>query len=169
MSKCIILTGKQFGRLTVVERGENNSTNHVRWICRCVCGNIRLVNGWDLKSGKTTSCGCLRSERVSEAQTTHGHSCGYRKTPTYSTWKALRKRCNNPNSKDYPRYGGRGITICKRWEKFENFLVDLGEKPKGTSIDRINNNGNYESCNCRWADSKTQSINKTQVNRYTKK
>ncbi len=90
----------------------------------------------------------------------HGHSTGYKLSPTYSSWKAMRNRCNNPNADCYPEWGGRGITICKRWNSFANFLADMGERPKDRSLDRIDNNGNYNKENCRWATSVEQTYNK---------
>jgi hypothetical protein len=114
----------------------------------CVCGDTFLTGIWEFLAGKTTSCGCLRYK--------HGGS----ETREYSTWEGMLARCRNKNSKGYRYYGARGISVCERWLKFENFLADMGPKPEGRTLDRINNDGNYERGNCRWATNHEQRINK---------
>ena len=160
MRKVINLLGKSFGRLTVIERGENDNSEGARWECKCTCGNTSLVRGTCLRSGRIVSCGCYHSEKTSEK----GKSRFKHRmidTPTYNTWSLMKNRCNSKTSRDYIHYGNRGITVCSRWsESFECFLEDMGEKPEGKSIDRIDNNAGYKPSNCRWATSSEQGRNK---------
>lgn len=159
----IDLIGQRFGRLIVIARhkvpGERGS-----WLCRCDCGKETLVTRDSLiRRGDKRSCGCWTKEHgyfSTRFKPTHGAV----KTPTYRTWSGMIQRCTNPATTGYGRYGGRGIRVCDRWlESFENFLADMGERPDGTTLDRINNNGNYEPMNCRWANSKQQGENKRGV------
>lgn len=149
-SNTIDLTGKKFGKLTVIKRDGSTADHKAKWLCECECGNETSVSGCQLRNGKTTSCGCARRGNV-----VHGMS----KTPTYKTWRDMRKRCNNPNATGYENYGGRGISVCKEWDDFMVFLRDMGERPEGTTIDRIDVNGNYEASNCRWATQEQQNNN----------
>lgn len=147
------LTGKKFTRLTVISRSKDRGAQHY-WNCKCDCGKERIVSGHRLTSGKTKSCRCIR--------TTHGKS----KTPEYHTWWLMKERCLNKTVFGYRHYGGRGIRVCKRWlHSFENFLSDMGERPKGEvgmwSIDRKNSNGNYTPSNCRWATKYEQALNRS--------
>lgn len=145
------LTGMTFGRWTVLNLAATN-TRQAYWHCRCSCGVERECRGDQLKAGTSVSCGCY----MVECRTTHGKSL----TPTYYTWKSVLARCTNPKSTFFHRYGGRGITVCERWMKFDNFIADMGERPAGKNLDRENNNGNYEPGNCRWATQKQQCLNK---------
>jgi hypothetical protein len=154
VSKLIDLTKRRFGRFIVFRRVENDKNGNLYWLCKCDCGQEKVVGGNDLKSGGTKSCGCLRR------QTMHGHKKRGKITGTYISWRRMIQRCTNPNDKDYHYYGGRGITVYKRWLRFENFLKDMGERPEGYTIDRINNNKGYYKLNCRWATRSEQQKNK---------
>jgi hypothetical protein len=158
--KFIDLTGFVFNRYTVIERDFSKKSRYARWICKCKCGNIRSIPTHSLKSGDAISCGCFRNEKLVERKT-HGQS-SLNGTPEYRTYFGMKARCYNENTENYPRYGGRGITVCNRWlESFENFFEDMGKKPSlNHSLDRINNDGNYEPGNCRWATKKEQSQNR---------
>ena len=154
------LLGKKFIRLTVIHKANNNKYGKSQWLCRCDCGKEIIVTGSSLKIGNTKSCGCLQLDRLAETFTKHGHAKNNQKSRIYRTWVHMVQRCINPSDKKYTRYGGRGIIVCKRWMKFENFLKDMGEPlTKNHSIDRIDNNGDYCKSNCRWATSKQQSRN----------
>jgi len=168
------ITGQVFGRLTVLGRAgshvQPNGTKRPTWLCRCSCGEETVVQGCRLKSGNTSSCGCLHAEKSAdtgrafrEKVTIHGHSRlrDGRPSPTYISWYNMKQRCLNPKATHYRHYGGRGITICDGWlSSFEAFLADMGERPAGTSLERIDPNGNYERANTRWADLKEQRANR---------
>lgn len=147
------LIGAKFNRWTVI--GYNKC--YLKRLCRCECGTEKAVNASSLVRGESTSCGCYLRALLSNQFRTHGSSG----TKAYNAWSAMRGRCNNPNNPNFHHYGGRGIKICERWERFENFLADMSEPPSTKhSIDRMNNDGNYEPSNCRWATQKQQSRNK---------
>lgn len=159
MHKFIDITGERFGKLIAKSFvGVVNGDNRTKWQCICDCGVELLVRSNNLRTGISKSCGCARKENTILANTKHGKS---QNTREYYIWTNLRGRCNNKNSEDYPKYGGRGIKVCERWDNFSNFMEDMGKAPVGYSIDRIDVNGNYEPSNCRWADAKTQARNKT--------
>lgn len=135
-----------------------------KWRCKCTCGKEKRVSGYTLRAGISKSCGCLRTKLLIQRFTKHGY--GHRRTPEYNIWKTMRARCTNPNSVSWENYGGRGIGICDRWSDFALFLEDMGERPsKNHSVDRINNSGNYEPGNCRWATQQEQ-CNNTRSNRF---
>jgi len=134
------------------------------WNCLCDCGTSKIIAGHSLKKGDSKSCGCRKGDYISEKIGTHKRS----KSSIYSIWISLRDRCNNSNDPSYQNYGGRGITVCERWDSsFENFLADMGERPKGAQIDRIDNNGDYCPENCRWVNAKSNSRNRRNNNVVT--
>ena len=149
-------TGRTFGRLLVLGPAPAVRNRNKRYLCRCECGQERVVLSCHLVGGATASCGCLRNDRMRAACMKHGH----RGTKTYHAWKAMRQRCTNPKRREYANYGGRGIRVCERWGEYLNFLSDMGAAPPDTSLDRIDPNGNYEPGNCRWASALTQSLNR---------
>lgn len=162
MPKFIDRTGVRFGRLVVVERVFTaDKTFGVTWKCLCDCGNEKTVPAARLVGGNTKSCGCLQPESNREnakINVTHGKS----ETAEYATWLRIRSRCNCKTNPKYHRYGGRGIKICDRWDDFDNFHHDMGDRPSPKhSIDRINNDGDYEPGNCRWATNDVQAANKS--------
>ncbi len=152
MSRFVDLTERKFGRLVVIKRVKNNQWEHPCWLCKCDCGNIKIISSCNLSNDKTKSCGCSRIK--------HGHTRKGQKTKTYQSWHDMIQRCTNHNDKKYNDYGNRGITICQRWMKFENFLKDMSDAPRGHQIDRIDNNKGYNKSNCHWVTSKQNNRNK---------
>lgn len=161
--KLIDLTGKRFCRLVVVCRNEHNDKfNQVTWKCRCDCGNEVIVKGNALKSGNTKSCGCYKLEQIRKSETKHSIH-GLKHTRMYNIWHGMKARCYNPNNKDYCNYGARGIVMCDEWKNdfqaFYDWAMANGYSDNLT-IDRINNDRNYEPSNCEWVTTHKQNQNK---------
>ena len=159
------LSGQKFAHWIVLSKSSQKKYNNWLWLCRCECGTERLIVTGALKGAlkgqDATNCGCLTHQKRTNAAKTHGLSRKDGKmTKVYNCWTNMRKRCLNPADKDYPNYGGRGITICARWDSVENFVADMGEPPENTTLDRTDNNGNYEPSNCRWVSRKAQQANR---------
>jgi len=167
MKKYKNLAGYRFGRLTVKELAGKAKSGKVCWRCSCDCGNVVIVRGCDLLSGHTKSCGCFKAEIRKIVHTKHGARKNNTAERLYLVWKNIKKRCENKNAPAYPDYGGRGITLCDEWHDYANFrkwALSHGYKPNAPqwecTIDRINNDGNYEPSNCRWVSMAVQSRNK---------
>ena len=164
MPALVDLTGLKFNRLRVVKRMPKISGKKPQWECLCDCGNISIAYSADLKSNKHRSCGCLHIESI----TKHGAAANNTVSPTYRSWLSMRERCNNPNATGYEHYGGRGISVCSRWDSFSAFLSDVGERPSMKySIDRRDNDGNYKPSNCKWSTRIEQAQNKRERSFYT--
>lgn len=152
------LIGQRFSRLLVLKRDLNigGKGKQIKWICQCDCGNITSSGSYELRKGTTKSCGCFSRYR-DHTQDNIRH--GMHKTRTYHSWEQMKQRCQNPKATRYPSYGAVGITVCERWQLFDNFFADMGDRPEGKTLDRINPFGNYEPGNCRWATYKEQANN----------
>lgn len=155
MVKLLDINGKKFSRLTVIERSANTKHGAATWKCICECGNYCVVSSSSLVQLKTKSCGCLNIENAAILNKTHGLTG----TPEYQSWRGMKERCNNPKNSHYEIYGGRGISYPDDWSDFSVFLKDMGNRPIGTQLDRIDVNISYSKDNCKWSDLTQQAFN----------
>lgn len=159
-------TGKRFGRLLVISRAADTRSGKClrkNYLCQCDCGVKKVVTAIALTSASTRSCGCLHRESIGNRSRTHGATRGATKSQTYQSWKGMRERVKNPRNSHFESYGGRGIKMDPRWDSFETFLQDMGERPKNHTLDRVDNDGNYCKENCRWATAREQIRNTTRT------
>ncbi len=150
------LAAQRFGRLTVTRLIGKNYRGKRLWECLCSCGCVTTAEAAELKRGRKQSCGCLRADRIGKVNCRHGMT----NTRTHRVWDSMLSRCRNPKSISYQNYGGRGIKVCDEWLSFEHFYRDMGESVAPLQLDRIDNNGNYEPSNCRWATPSQNSSNR---------
>ncbi len=170
MAVSSLSSGMRFGRLTLLSDIGRSDDGSVLWRCRCDCGTEKVVKAYRLRNGNTRSCGCLQAESRTISNTKHGHSVSNEtRSTTYNSWASMLNRCRNKNYHRYKDYGGRGISVCDRWNKFDAFLSDMGERPLGTTLDRLNNDGNYEPGNCRWATQHEQQNNRRNTGKKSAK
>jgi hypothetical protein len=154
--------GQRYGKLVVLGifagKGKSSLVN-----CQCDCGRLTIKRSSNLAAGHTQSCGCLRRQRMADMNYKHGAATRVTRTPAWRVWRGMHQRCSDPGSKDFSRYGGRGIMVCPRWsgrDGFTHFLQDMGERPRGKTLDRKNGQRGYTPENCRWATPKEQAQNR---------
>lgn len=159
MPNLIDETGKRFGNLTVLKRVANASTGLIRYLVRCSCGTETVMQAGNFRSGRTTQCKHCGHRSAAKLRITHGMT----HHPAHAVWNTMKQRCQNPGNKQYSDYGGRGVTVCKRWQSFESFWIDMGPTyRKGLTLDRRNNDGPYNKVNCRWVTQRVQNRNTRQ-------
>lgn len=156
------LTKRRFGYLRVLRVSHTHPKRGNFWLCRCDCGRELPVLAASLLSKNTKSCGCKKSQICAQRATTHG----LRSNPAYPVWHNMWTRCTDPTARKYENYGGRGISVCRRWKSLRAFVTDMGPRPPGTTLDRKDPNGNYTPSNCRWATRREQNLNKRTTKRY---
>lgn len=162
MKPLIDLTGTRFGQLVAIRYSDKNDGRKA-WVCECDCGAVKEIRGSDLRNGGAISCGCFIAKKLKQGL---ARKHGMYGSKTYKSWESMIQRCTSKNGPSYDIYGGRGIKVCERWGKFENFYADMGDRPVGKTLDRWpDKNGNYELSNCRWATKKEQS-NNISTNRF---
>lgn len=161
--RAVGMIGFRSGMLTVTAEAKGRVKGRDYWLCRCDSGGSRVVMGKYLRRNEVKSCGCLNRQPLKGPQFTHGHAPESGVSRTYRTWASMLQRCTNPKSTIYYKYGAKGISVCKRWHKFKNFLEDMGPRPPGRSIDRVQNKKGYTPGNCRWATPKEQVNNSSAV------
>jgi hypothetical protein len=158
------ISGKVYGKLTVLSFAGNSIHNKPSWNCLCECGNTKVIIGAAMKNGKTTSCGCFHKKQLSSLRKTHGLSA----SPEYSIWAGMLNRCKNNSQRCFKHYGGKGIKVCPEWYDFSTFLLDMGNRPSAHhSIERLNGNLAYSKDNCVWASAKQQANNRINVRKFT--
>ena len=160
MGRFIDLSGQRFGRLRVISRAGKNKHNQLLWDCECDCGERCVSLGFVMRKGEKQSCGCLQREAIASVNLSHGMT----RTPIYAIYRGMMQRCYDKNSTAYDRYGARGINVCEKWQTFEGFYEDMGDKPEGMSLERKDNDGDYCPENVVWATAKQQA-NNTRGNR----
>jgi hypothetical protein len=154
------LAGQDFHSLSVLHRApQRQNTRSTYWVCRCECGTEIEVESVRLRNGRTKSCGCQKRQFLAASSRVHGGYANGSMAPALISWCSMIQRCTNPRANGYERYGGRGITVCRRWRRYENFLSDMGERPNGTTLDRIDGRKGYSPSNCRWATPSQQQQN----------
>lgn len=160
MSLPLDISGLIVGGLTVLRRVGSDKHAGAIWLCKCSCGNTRTASASQIKRGHAKSCGCALGKTNAIK---HGHARRKRYSSLYYRWCGMFARCTNPKNPKYKQYGARGITVTRRWRTFENFLADMGEPPKGMTLDRVDNDAGYCKANCRWATSSQQMANRQRI------